>query len=158
LRLGGESVVFQAQRVEQGVGRITATTLDFRSVAVDVGLVKLAQIEIALDGPVVGDGVAAVEGKELRLISRGLRPGEDRPVVVIEKLNRRGTDPAEKICGRARDQMDLAIGAFPAKIAVEAGDPRRRLVTPAVILAPLRGKVEAPFSIPDAVLQPTAEA
>jgi hypothetical protein len=107
---------------------------------------------------VVGDGVAAVERKELRLISRGLRPGEDRPVVVIEQFDRRRANHAEKIVGRARDQMDLRIGAFPADIAVEAGDPRRRLVTPAVILDPLRSKVEAPFSIPDAVLQPTAEA
>src|SRR5262245_24568005 len=54
--------------------------------------------------------------------------------------------------------MDLGVGAFPAEIAVEAGDPRRRLVTPAVVLDPLRGKIEAPFSIPDAVLQPTANA
>jgi len=54
--------------------------------------------------------------------------------------------------------MDLGVGAFPAEIAIEAGDPRRRLVTPAVILDTLRGKIEAPFSIPDAVLQPTANA
>src|SRR5262245_11008402 len=54
--------------------------------------------------------------------------------------------------------MDLRIGAFPAEIAVEAGNPRRRLVAPAVIFDALRSKVEAPFSIPNAVLQPTAEA
>ncbi len=123
-----------------------------------MSLVKLPQIKIALNGPVVGDGVAAIEGEELRLISRGLRPGEDRPVVVIEQFDRRRANHAEKIVGRARDQMDLRIGAFPADIAVEAGDPRRPLVTPAVILDPLRGKIEAPFPIPDAVLQPAANA
>src|SRR5262249_47430436 len=54
--------------------------------------------------------------------------------------------------------MDLRIGAFPAEIAVEARDPRRRLHTPPVFLHTLRGKIPPPSSIPDAVLQPTAEA
>jgi hypothetical protein len=47
--------------------------------------------------------------------------------------------------------MDLRVGAFPAEIAIEAGDPRRRLIAPAVTLDPLRGKIEAPFPIPDTV-------
>src|SRR5215813_12564558 len=54
--------------------------------------------------------------------------------------------------------MDLRVGALPAEIAVEARDPRRRLVAPAVIFEPLGGEVEAPFPIPDAVLQGAADA
>src|SRR5262249_56446016 len=99
-----------------------------------------------------------IKSEELRLVSRGLRPGEDRPVVVVEKLDRRRPDHAEKIVGRARYQMDLRIGALPAEIAVEAGNARRRLVAPAVIFHTLPGKLEAPFPVPDAVLQPTANA
>src|SRR5262249_22411425 len=148
-----KSIVLQAQRVEQWTSPIAATALELGAVAVDVGLLKLAHVEIALDDPVVGDVIAAVEGKELCLISRGLRPGEDRPVVVVEKLDRRRPDHAEEIVGSARDQMDLRVGALPAEIAVEAGDPRWRLVAPAIVFEPLGGEVEGPFPIPDAVLQ-----
>jgi hypothetical protein len=54
---------------------------------------------------------------------------------------------AEEIAGLARDQMDLCVGALPSEIAIGAGDTRRRLVAPAVILEPLRGKIERPFLI-----------
>src|SRR5215813_15361343 len=54
--------------------------------------------------------------------------------------------------------MDLRVGALPAEIAVEAGDPRWRLVAPAIVFEPLGGEVEAPFPIPDAVLQGAADA
>src|SRR6266581_2690578 len=54
--------------------------------------------------------------------------------------------------------MDLRIGALPAEITVEAGDPRRRLVAPAIVFEPLGGEVEGPFPIPDAVLQGAADA
>ena len=55
LRLGGKSIVFQAQRVEQRIGLITAAALHFGAVGVEVRLLKLAHVEIALDGPVVAD-------------------------------------------------------------------------------------------------------
>src|ERR1700736_1376177 len=131
--------------------------LDLGTVAVDVRLVELAQIETALDGPVVGDREPTIESEELRLVSRRLRPGEDRPVVVIEQFDRRWPNHAEKIVGRARDQVDLRIGALPAKIAVEAGDSRRRLVAPAVVRDPLCCKIRRPFPISYAVLQPAAK-
>src|SRR5919204_1032414 len=54
--------------------------------------------------------------------------------------------------------MDLRVGTFPAEIAVEAGDPRRGLVAPAVVFESLAGDIERPFATPDAVLQPTANA
>src|SRR6202023_2014824 len=114
-------------------------------------------MEMSLDGPVVGDREPTIESEELRLVSRGLRPGEDRPVVVIEQFDRRWPNHAEKIVGRARDQVDLRIGALPAKVAVEAGDSRRRLVAPAVIRDALRGKIRRPFPIAYAVLQPAAK-
>src|SRR5919204_512004 len=41
--------------------------------------------------------------------------------------------------------MDLRVGTFPAEIAVEAGDPRRRLVAPAVVFESLAGDIERPF-------------
>src|SRR2546430_4269399 len=123
-----------------------------------MSLLKLAQIEIALNGPMVGDGVAAIKGKELSLIFRGLRPGEDRPVIVVEEFDGRRPDHAEEMVGGAGDEMDLRVGAFPAEIAVKAGDPRRRLVAPAVVLESLAGDIERPFPIPDAILQPATDA
>ena len=91
------------------------------------------------------------------MVSRRLRPGEDRPVVVIEQFDRGWPNHAEKIVGRARDQVDLRIGALPAKVAVEAGDSRRRLVAPAVVRDPLCCKIRRPFPISYAVLQPAAK-
>src|SRR5262249_42293989 len=58
-----KSIVLEAQGVEQRIGLIAAAALDLGSVAVDVGLLKLAHIEIALDDPVVGDVIAAIERK-----------------------------------------------------------------------------------------------
>src|SRR5262245_5271361 len=106
----------------------------------------------------VGDGVAAIEGKELSLISRGLRPGEDRPVVVVEEFGRCRSDHSEKIIGGACDQVHLRVGALPAEVPVETGDPRRRLVAPAIVFESLGGEVEAPFPVPDAVLQRAADS
>src|SRR5262249_33778935 len=51
----------------------------------------------------------------------------------------------------ARDQTDLRGGALPTESAVEAGDPRRRLVAPARIREPLGGKIERPSPICDAL-------
>src|SRR5262249_6385177 len=103
---------------------IAAAALDLGAVAVDVGLLKLAHIEIALDDPVVGDVIAAIEGKELRLICRSLRPGEDRPVVVVEKLDWCRPYHAGKIVGGAGDLMDPGVDAVPSEVAVGARDPR----------------------------------
>ena len=54
--------------------------------------------------------------------------------------------------------MDFRIGALPAEIAIEASDPRRRLVAPAIVFEALRREVEGPFPIPDAVLQGAADS
>src|ERR1700756_5204419 len=54
--------------------------------------------------------------------------------------------------------MDLRVGALPAEVAIDARNPRRRLVAPAVVFEPLGGEIEAPFPIPDAVLQGAADA
>ena len=94
----------------------------------------------------------AIESHELRLVLRGLWPGEDRPIVIVEQLDRRRPDRAEEIVGRARDQMDLRVGILPTEIAIEAGDARRGLVAPAIVFKALRGEIEAPFPVPDAVL------
>src|SRR5262249_54789268 len=52
----------------QGVEQRTAAALDLGGVAVDMRLVKPAIIEIALDGPMVGHGVAAVERDQRRFV------------------------------------------------------------------------------------------
>src|SRR5262249_56693398 len=54
--------------------------------------------------------------------------------------------------------MEFRVGPFPAKIAVEAGDPRRRLVAPAIVFDSLGGEVEAPLAVRDAVLQRAADS
>src|SRR5262245_5544569 len=120
-------------------------------------LVKSAIIEIALDGPMVGDVIAAIEGKQFRLISRGLRPGEDRPVVVGEQFDRRGPDHPEVVVCRGRDQMNFGIGALPAEIAIETRQPRRRLVAPAVVLKAFRCQIQSPFPVTYTVLQGAAD-
>ncbi len=43
--------------------------------------------------------------------------------------------------------MDLRVGVLPTETTVEAGDTRGRLVAPALILEPLRGKIERPSAI-----------
>src|SRR5262249_28391710 len=91
-------------------------------------LVKPAIIEIALDGPMVGHGVAAVQRDQRRFVLGGLRPGVNGAIVVGEQFDRRRSDHAEEIVCCRRDQMVLGIGAFPAEIAVEARKPRCRLV------------------------------
>ena len=137
-RLARETIVFQAQRVEQRIGRSAAAALDLGGIAVDMLLVEPAVIEIALHRPMVGHVVAAVEREQLRSVLCSLRPGEDRPVVVVEQLERRRPDHAEIVVGGRRDEVDLGVGALPAEIAIEAREPRRRLVAPAVVLEPLR--------------------
>src|SRR6266550_1559197 len=72
-----------------------------------------------------------------------------RPAQIDLRSSR--NDHAEEIVGLARDQMDLRVGALPTEIAVEAGDTRRRLVTPALILELLRGKIERPSPICEAL-------
>ena len=97
--LGRKRVILQAQRIEQRIGGLTAAALDVGVVAVDVGLLELAVIEIALHRPMVAHGVAAVHRDELRLIFGGLRPGVDRAIIVIEKLERGRTDHTEIVVG-----------------------------------------------------------
>src|SRR5262249_51943851 len=94
-------------------------------------LVKPAIIEIALDGPMVGHGVAAVERDQRRFVLGGLRPGKDRAIVVGEPVDRRRSNRAEEIVCCGRDEINLGIGALPAEIAVETRQPRWRLVAPA---------------------------
>ena len=123
-----------------------------------MGLLELAVIEIALHRPMVGNGVAAVHREELRLVFCGLRPGVDRAVIVVEKLDRGGSDHAEIVVGDRRNEVDLGVRPFPAEIAVEAREPRRRLVAPAVILEAFGGEIEPPLALAHAVLQRAADA
>src|SRR5262249_16499750 len=121
-------------------------------------LVEPAIIEIALDGPMIGHGVAAVERDQRRFVLGGLRPRENRPIVVAEQFARRRSNHPEEIVCRGRDQMNLGIGALPAEIAVETRQPRSRLVAPAIILKAFRCQIEPPFPVTYAVLQRAADA
>src|SRR5262245_31029114 len=121
-------------------------------------LVKPAIIEIALDGPMVGHGVAAIERDQRRFVLGGLRPRVNGAIVVGEKFNRRRSDHAEVVVCCGRDQMNLGIGALPAEIAVEARKPRWRLVAPAVVLKAFRCQIQSPFPVAYTVLQGTADA
>src|SRR5262249_31594677 len=153
-----KSIVLKAESVEQRIGPIAAAALDLGSVAVDMFLVEPAIIEIALHRPMVSDGVAAVERNQLRLVFGGLRPSVNRAIVVGEEFDGRRSDHAEEIVCCGRDEMNLGIGALPAEIAIEARQPRWRLVAPAVILEAFRGEIEPPFSVAHPVLQRPADA
>ena len=158
LRLGRKPVILQAQRIEQRIARLPAATLDLGSVAVNMGLLELAVIEIALHRPVVGNRIATVHRDQLRLVFCGLRPRVDRAVIVVEKLDRGGSDHAEIVVGDRSNEVDLGVRPFPAEIAVEAREPRRRLVAPAVILEAFGGEIEPPLALAHAVLQRAADA
>ncbi len=54
--------------------------------------------------------------------------------------------------------MDLGVSPPPTKIAVEAPDPRRRLVAPSIVLEALGGKIETPFATAHAILHGAANA
>jgi hypothetical protein len=54
--------------------------------------------------------------------------------------------------------MNLCVGALPAEIAVEAAEPRRRLVAPPIVLQTFTRQIERPLPLPDAVLQRPADA
>ena len=158
LRLGRKPVILQAQRIEQWIARLPAATLDIGSVAVNMGLLEFAVIEIALHRPVVGDRVATVHRDQLRLVFCGLRPSVDRAVIVVEKIDRGRPDHAEIVVGDRRNEVDLGVRPSPAEIAVEAREPRRRLVAPAVILEAFGGEIEPPLALAHAVLQRAADA
>ena len=98
-RLSRKSVVLQAQRIEQRIGCLAAAALDVGIVAIDMRLLELAQIEIALHRPMVAHGVAAVHRDELRRVLGGLRPGVDRPIIVVDELQRRRSDHTEIVVG-----------------------------------------------------------
>jgi hypothetical protein len=98
-RLSRKSVVLQAQRIEQRIGGLAAAALDVGIVAVNMRLLELAQIEIALHRPMVAHGVAAVHRDELRRVLGGLRPGVDRPIIVVDELQRRRSDHTEIVVG-----------------------------------------------------------
>src|SRR5262245_47459220 len=153
-----KSIVLEAQGVEQRIGLIAAAALDLGGVAVDMLLVKPAIIEIALDGPMVSHGVAAVERDQRRIVVGGLRPGVNGAIVVGEQFDRRRSNHAEEIVCCGRDEMNLGIGTLPAEIAVEARKPRWRLVAPAVVLKAFRREIEAPFPVAHPVLQRAAGA
>src|SRR5262245_46146664 len=121
-------------------------------------LVEPAIIEIALHRPMVSYRIAAVERNQFRLVFGGLRPRVDRAIVVGEQFDRRRSDHAEEVVCRGRDQMNFGIGALPAEIAIEARQPRWRLVAPAVVLEAFRGKIETPLPVAHAVLQGAADA
>src|SRR5262249_35343732 len=121
-------------------------------------LVKPAIIEIALDGPMVRDGVAAIERDQRRLVFGGLRPRVNGAIVVGEQLDRRWSDHAEEIVCRGLGQMNLGIGGLPAEIAVEARQPRRRLVAPAVVREAFRCQIQSPVRVTYTVLQGAADA
>src|SRR5262249_51518033 len=93
-----------------------------------------------------------------RLVFGGLWPGVDRAIVVSEEFDGRRSDHAEEIVCCGRDEMNLGIGALPAEIAVEARQPRWRLVAPAVILETFRREIESPFPVAHPVLQGAADA
>jgi hypothetical protein len=152
-----EAIVFEAQGIEQRIGPIAAAALDLGRVAVDMFLVEPAIIEIALDRPMVGHGVAAVERNQFRLVFGGLRPGVDGAIVVGEQFDRCRSDHAEVVVGRRGDQMNLGIGALPAEIAVEARQPRWRLEAPAVVLEAFRREIEPPFPVAHPILQGAAD-
>src|SRR5689334_12575694 len=109
-----------------------AAALDLGGVAVNMLLVEPAVIEVALHGPVIGHGVAAVQRNQFRLVFGGLRPSVNRAMVVGEQFDRCRPDHAEEIVCCGRDEMNLGIGPLPAEITVETGQPRWRLVAPAV--------------------------
>ena len=54
--------------------------------------------------------------------------------------------------------MDLGVSPSPAEIAVEAREPRRRLVAPSVVLEALGGEIETPFAAAHAILHGAADA
>src|SRR5262249_36255393 len=136
-----KSIVLEAQGVEQRIGLIAAAALDLGGVAVDMLLVKSAIIEIALDGPMVSHGVAAVERDQRRFVVGGLRPGVNGAIVVGEQFDRRRSNHAEEIVCCGRDEMNLGIGTLPAEIAIEARQPRWRLEAPAVVLEAFRREI-----------------
>src|SRR5262249_52617144 len=115
-----KSFVLEAQGVEQRIGLISAAALDLGGVAVDMLLVKPAIIEVALDRPMVGHGVAAIERGQPRFVLGGLRRRVNGAIVVGEKFDRRRSDHAEEIVCGGRDEMNLGIGALPTEIAVVA--------------------------------------
>ena len=52
-------------------------------------LPEMTEIDVALHRPVVGDGIAAVERDQPRLVAGGLRPGIDRAEVAVDEIDRR---------------------------------------------------------------------
>src|SRR6516165_3724692 len=121
-------------------------------------LVEPAIIEIALHRPMVSYRIAAVERNQFRLVFSGLRPGVDGAIVVGEEFDGCRSDHAEEIVCCGRDEMNLGIGALPAEVAVEARQPRWRLVAPAVVLEAFRREIEPPLPVAHAVLQGAADA
>src|SRR5260221_140268 len=154
-RLRG-AILLEGQGIEQP-SLIAAAALDLGRVAVDMLLVEPAIIEIALDRPMVGRGVAAVERNQLRLIFGGLRPSVDRAIVVGEQFDRRRSDHAEEIVCCGRDEMNLGIRDLPTEIAIEPRQPRWRLEAPAVVLEAFRREIESPFPVAHPVLQGAAD-
>src|SRR5262249_45390894 len=120
-------------------------------------LIEPAIIKIALHRPMVGHGVAPIERNQFRLVFGGLRPGENRTIIVGEQVDRCRPDHAEVVVGGGRDQMYLGIGPLPAEIAVEPRQSRWRLVAPAVILEAFRREIEPPFPAAYTVLQGAAD-
>ena len=153
-----KTVIVEAKRVEQRVGRVAAAALHIRVVAVDMLLAELAGIDVALHRPGIGDGELAVEREQAHLVPGGLRPGVDRAVVAIEQLHRRRPDHAEGVAGGGGDQMDFRPLALPAEIGIDAGKLGRRLEAPAVVAQPLRREVEREIALLHAVLHSAAGA
>src|SRR5262249_34456807 len=120
-------------------------------------LVRRAIIEIALDGQMVGDGVAAIERDQRRLVFGGLRPRVNGAIVVGEQFDRRGPDHPEVVVCRGRDQMNFGIGALPAEIAIETRQTRRRLVAPGGVLGAFRCQIPSPLPVTYTVLQGAAD-
>ena len=128
------------------VGSGQPRVLRVRAVAVDVGLVEIAEISIRLVGPGIARLPARACGQEGELVLSGLRNGIDARPILGEKLYRGRGGGAEIIIGAGEGDVELGLIAAGAEIDVDTPQRRRRVIAPTGIIDGVGGDIAGQVS------------
>ena len=149
-RLSGRRHQIGQSAVEIGKaqdGRVRASDiLRARAVAVDVGLVEIAEIRIRLVGPRIARLPTRARGQEGELVLRGLWNCIDARPVLGEKLDRGRGGGAEIIIGAGEGDVELGLISARAEIHVDAPQRRRRIIAPTGIVDRVGGDIAGQVS------------
>ena len=110
-------------------------------VAIDVALPETAVVGVSLERKSIDRIPAGARSEKGQLILRRLRKRVGACPVPVEQLDR-GCGGGAKVVGRAGEcDVELGLIAARAEVGVDAAQPRRRVVAPAIVVDGIGGEI-----------------